>query len=767
VAAPSSAAAGSAFTFTVTAQDQFNNTAPGYTGTVHFASSDSAAVLPANATLTNGTGTFSATLKTAGSQTITATDTVTSSITGTSGNIAVSAGTTTTLAVVTPATATVGVSFSFTVTAKDASGNTAPTYSGLVKFTTSDPGTLPGDLPAPSTLPNGTATFTATMRTSGSQTITATDSQTSSITGTSNGIAVSGPATHLVVTGPASAVAGASFTFTVAAKDASNNTATGYAGTVHFTSTDGAATLPTNSTLTNGSRTFSATLKTAGNQTITATDTTTSSITGTSNAIAVGASAATHLKVTAPSSSASGTAFNFTVTAQDAVNNTASGYTGTVHFTSSDGAATLPADSTLTSGTATFSATLKAGGSQTITATDTVTSSITGTSGAIAVGPSVTSVSPPQGPAGGGNAVSITGSGFSTTPAATTVAFGTTPATNVSCSSTTSCTATAPAGTGTVAVVVTVGGQSSSSTVTQGVNAYGYAGLLRVTTSPAVASQITVDGNIADTWGLTWAEFPPGSHTVCFASVEGYTTPACQTVSVTTGATTTVTGTFVQRGFLQVETSPAVPGTISVDGTPRDVWGMFTDFPAGSHQVCFGAVAGFTPPACQTVTVTAGSTTTVTGTYTSSSGTGQTGVGLLRVTTSPAVASQISVDGNIADTWGLSWLEIAPGSHVVCFASVQGYTTPGCQTVSVTAGATTTVTGTFAQRGFLQAQTSPATPGTIFINGVPADDWGVFTDLPPGPYTVCFGAVAGKTAPACQTPTVTAGSTTTISGAYS
>jgi len=77
VSAPASATAGTAFSFTVTAQDQFNNTATGYAGTIHFASSDAQAVLPTNSTLSNGTGTFNATLKTAGSQTISATDTVT------------------------------------------------------------------------------------------------------------------------------------------------------------------------------------------------------------------------------------------------------------------------------------------------------------------------------------------------------------------------------------------------------------------------------------------------------------------------------------------------------------------------------------------------------------------------------------------------------------------------------------------------------------------------------------------------------------------
>jgi len=50
------------------------------------------AVLPANSTLTNGTGTFSATLNTVGLRTITATDSVTASITGTSKTINVFTG---------------------------------------------------------------------------------------------------------------------------------------------------------------------------------------------------------------------------------------------------------------------------------------------------------------------------------------------------------------------------------------------------------------------------------------------------------------------------------------------------------------------------------------------------------------------------------------------------------------------------------------------------------------------------------------------------
>jgi len=192
-----------------------------------------------------------------------------------------------------------------------------------------------------------------------------------------------------LVTAPVSATAGTAFNFTVTAIDVLNNVATGYTGTVHFTSTDPAATLPADVTFTAGMAgvgTFAATLKTAGNRTITATDTVTASITGTSNTIAVSPAAATHFLVTAPGTATAGTAFNFTVTALDPFNNIVTGYAGVAHFTSSDGAATLPANAVLTNGVGTFAATLRTNGNQTITATDTVTPAITGTSNTIVVG---------------------------------------------------------------------------------------------------------------------------------------------------------------------------------------------------------------------------------------------------------------------------------------------------------------------------------------------------------------------------------------------
>jgi hypothetical protein len=382
ITAPATATAGSAVGFTVTAEDQFNNIVTGFSDTLRFTSSDGNATLPADATLTNGVGSFSATLKTAGNQTVTATDTGNASVNGTSGTIAVAAASATHFAISAPATATAGTSFNLVVTAQDAFNNTAISYTGRAHFTSSDGNAT---LPADATLTNGVGAFAVTLKTEGTQTITATDTVTSTITGSSSMTVNPAASVHFVVVAPATATAGTAVNFAVTAEDQFDNTINGYAGTVHFTSSDGVATLPANMTLSNGTGTFSATFKTAGSQTIAATDTVTVSISGVSGGVTVSAGAATHYAVSTPATANSGVAFNFTVTAFDQFNNTAKGYSGTVHFTSSDGQATLPANSTLTSGTGTFSATLKTAGSQTITATDTVTNTITGTSAPISL----------------------------------------------------------------------------------------------------------------------------------------------------------------------------------------------------------------------------------------------------------------------------------------------------------------------------------------------------------------------------------------------
>ncbi len=303
---------------------------------------------------------------------------------------------------------TAGVAFNFTVTAKDAFGNTATGYLGTAHFTSTD-----GQATAGTGLPGnyhflvgdaGVKTFSATLKTSPSQTITGTDTSSGTITGTTASITVApSSTTTLTVTAGLAQNAGTPFNVTVTAKDAFGNTATGYTGTVHITTTDGAATPPADNTLASGVGTFSVTLKTVGTFSVTGTDTVTGTINGTQSGIVVGpANAATFtVTTTAGGSQTAGATFNVTVTAKDGFGNTATGYLGTVHFTSTDGQVSagsgLPSNYHFLIGDAgvhTFTSVLlkTVGSTQTITATDTVTGTLTGTSPSINVVPAATSV---------------------------------------------------------------------------------------------------------------------------------------------------------------------------------------------------------------------------------------------------------------------------------------------------------------------------------------------------------------------------------------
>jgi hypothetical protein len=191
--------------------------------------------------------------------------------------------------------------------------------------------------------------------------------------------------TFLVAGFPSPVTAGTGGSITVTARDPYGNTALGYRGTVHFTSSDPQATLPADNAFLaadNGVHTFNVTLKTAGIQALTATDTADGSLTGDQSGIVVNAADAVTLDVRGPDSATADTPFDITVTARDPFGNVAIDYRGTVTFTSSDSLATLPADYSYTAadgGVHTFCVTLRTVGLHIITATDTSTGSITGT----------------------------------------------------------------------------------------------------------------------------------------------------------------------------------------------------------------------------------------------------------------------------------------------------------------------------------------------------------------------------------------------------
>src|SRR5207245_489898 len=194
---------------------------------------------------------------------------------------------------------------------------------------------------------------------------------TASLTGSPTGVGVKpAAAATLRVAGFVTPVtAGTAGSVTVTARDSFGNVATGYVGTVAITTDNPNATLPGNHTFAageSGVHVFAVTLKGASSPSpfsITATDPGPPSITGSQTGITVNPDVATTFQIASfPNPATAGTAGFVVVTALDQFGNTASGYRGAVTITSSDGAATLPADHTYTvtdAGVNTFAVTLK------------------------------------------------------------------------------------------------------------------------------------------------------------------------------------------------------------------------------------------------------------------------------------------------------------------------------------------------------------------------------------------------------------------------
>ena len=179
-------------------------------------------------------------------------------------------------------------------------------------------------------------------------------------------------ATKLVVTStPTTTVSGVQVNITVAAEDGTNAIDTGFAGTVHVVSSDGAAILPADHLYTLGEagvHTFAVTLKSFGSQSVTF------SSGGLTDGVATITVTASKLvfSVAPPASRTAGVAFDVTVEAQDANNVVVTTFTGAVAFNSSDTQATVNPTSPYTyvpgdNGSHTFAVTLKTTGTRSVT----------------------------------------------------------------------------------------------------------------------------------------------------------------------------------------------------------------------------------------------------------------------------------------------------------------------------------------------------------------------------------------------------------------
>ena len=312
----------------------------------------------------------------------------------------------------TPASSpTAGTSFTETITAQDAGGNTVTSVTGATCLIFNGPDNSPTGVaplyPAQGTCPSGSAvTFTNGV---GTASITLYDAETTAltatsgfITGSSNSFNVVGATAQTFVLATPSPIAGTSFSEVVTATDTYGNTATSYGGTAgqaKCVTFSGPSKSPNNTapaypakgscstgvssvTFTSGVGVATITLYDAQTTTLTATAAT---ITGISASFAVATADLNSLAIGNPGTQTAGQQFNVTATGTDAYGN---GFSGTLNPTfsgpanSPNGTApTYPSSVTFASGSATIPVTLYDAQTTALT----VSSGVSGTSGSFKV----------------------------------------------------------------------------------------------------------------------------------------------------------------------------------------------------------------------------------------------------------------------------------------------------------------------------------------------------------------------------------------------
>ena len=217
---------------------------------------------------------------------------------------------------------------------------------------------------------------------------------------------------------------------------------------------------------------------------------------------------------------------------------------------------------------------------------------------------------------------------------------------------------------------------------------------VKYTLSPAGAvtagAQWKIDNGAWNDSGATVTS-TVGTHTISFKSVNGYTAPENQTITLAAGEEKTGTGTYVQNPTVNYTLSPAGAVTAGaqwkIDNGAWNNSGATVISTVGTHTITFKAVNGYTTPANQTITLTAGETKIGTGTYVQNP--------TVKCTLSPVDAvtagAQWKIDNGDWNDSGATVISTV-GSHTISFKDVTGFITPGVQTITLADGDTEKLT---------------------------------------------------------------------------
>ncbi|MCP4643717.1 MAG: hypothetical protein GY851_24940, partial [bacterium] len=134
----------------------------------------------------------------------------------------------------------------------------------------------------------------------------------------------------------------------------------------------------------------------------------------------------------------------------------------------------------------------------------------------------------------------------------------------------------------------------------------------------------------------------------------------------------------------------------------------------GAHTVSYNSVAGWNTPSDESVTITNGQLTMATGTCVNL-------MGSLTVTLEPEAArtagAQWRVGSGAWQSSGDTVTELSEGQHTVSFCTLDGWEAPTEETVTITADATTSTTGTYTEVSELSLHIAMALAFVLLATG--------------------------------------------------
>ncbi len=646
-----------------------------------------------------------------------------------------------------PATITSGVTGTFTVRAVDASGNTAPGYTGTVHLSANYPATTFSPNYTFTAADQGVHTFSYTPFEAGTQILYATDTASSSITGSATVVCIAAAAAQYEILSitPSSPSAGQQATFAVTAYDANWNVATTYSGSGVVTSSDSTAILPPNAVFSAGqAAAVPITFNKSGGQSYTITDSLNPSITATAW---VTISAAPSATITAPASVSVG----------------ATGLAASVTTTSGATYAWTITNGTITSSTTTSAITFTAGTAGTLSLKCVVTkgaSSATGTKNVTVVGlpvtPTITAASPVSTGKTGYTASVVANPGMTY---AWTIAGGTITntggAAGVTASGVNKITYTAGAvGTITITCAEVNPALVKSAPATATVQSVGVPVAPVITAPTSVTTGDTgLVASVPLTAGMSYVWTITGGTITSTGGTSGVTGTTNNAITFTAGAAGTLkltcaenngvtTGTAAKASVTVLAapttpvitaTSPVSTGATGLTATVVAHTGMHYLWTiSGGTITSAGGTAGVTSGTTNKITYTAGAVGTIALTATelnaanAQSATASASVIVVVgapvtptiTSASPVTTGVAGLTASVTARSGMTYVWTIAGGAITSAGGTSGVTNGTTNTLTFTAGAAGTITLTCAESN--GAQTSAAATKSVTVDAAPA-----------------------------------------------